>query len=44
MTKVLSQDEGTICKVWMRNVQQDMGQTVLKMVRHPHLQSIFRLC
>lgn len=39
LTRVLSQDEATICEVWLRNIHQDVGQTVLKM---PHLELLMR--
>lgn len=39
LTKVLSQDEATICEVWMRNIHQDVGQTVLRM---SHLELLMR--
>lgn len=33
LTRVLSQDEAKICQVWLRSIHQDVGQTVLHMVR-----------
>ncbi|XP_063990230.1 mitogen-activated protein kinase kinase kinase 15 isoform X2 [Diachasmimorpha longicaudata] len=39
LTRVLSQDEATICEVWLRNIHQDVGQTVLQM---PHLELLMR--
>ncbi|XP_043275443.1 mitogen-activated protein kinase kinase kinase 15 isoform X2 [Venturia canescens] len=39
LTRVLSQDETTICEVWMRNILQDVGHTVLQM---NHLELLMR--
>ncbi|XP_011303052.1 mitogen-activated protein kinase kinase kinase 5 isoform X2 [Fopius arisanus] len=39
LTRVLSQDEVTICEVWLRNIHKDVGQTVLLM---PHLELLMR--
>ncbi|XP_008558932.1 mitogen-activated protein kinase kinase kinase 15 isoform X3 [Microplitis demolitor] len=39
LTRVLSQDEATLCNVWMRNIVQDGGQTVICM---PHLELLMR--
>ena len=37
LTRVLSQDEAKICDVWMRSIHQDVGQTVLRMVKNLYL-------
>lgn len=39
LTKVLSQDEATICEVWMRNINHDVGRTVIQM---SHLELLMR--
>ncbi|XP_071449253.1 mitogen-activated protein kinase kinase kinase 15 isoform X2 [Hetaerina americana] len=39
LTKVLSQDEGKICDIWMRNLEKDLGETVLTM---SHLETLMR--
>ena len=33
LSRVLSQDEHSICEVWMKNIHRDVGETVLTMVR-----------
>ncbi|KAK0168323.1 hypothetical protein PV327_002140 [Microctonus hyperodae] len=39
LTKVLSQDEATICEVWMRNINHDVGRTAIQM---SHLELLMR--
>ncbi|XP_044005267.1 mitogen-activated protein kinase kinase kinase 15 isoform X2 [Aphidius gifuensis] len=39
LTRVLSQDESKICQVWLRNIHQDVGITLLNM---SHLEKLMR--
>lgn len=39
LTRVLSQDESKICQVWLRNIHQDVGMTLLNM---SHLEKLMR--
>ncbi|KAG8238441.1 hypothetical protein J437_LFUL002898, partial [Ladona fulva] len=39
LTKVLSQDEGKICDIWMKSLEREIGDTILTM---GHLETLMR--
>lgn len=34
LSRVLTQDQNNICQVWLKNIHQDAGETVLTMVQY----------